>query len=84
MTQAEIGEIVGVHANTVGKRLKLDSKQLRMKQRSRRSGEKRALSAAQERRIRQLITDKTPVQVKLPFALWTRKAVMALVNSKRV
>lgn len=37
------------------------------------------LSAAQARRIRGLIIDKCPEQLKLPYALWTRDAVQELI-----
>ena len=37
------------------------------------------MSAAQEKGIRRLILDQTPDQLKLPFALWTRKAVGQLL-----
>ena len=47
MTRAEIGEIVGVHADTVDRWLKLSSRQL-----------------------------------KLDYALWTRKAVMDLIEQE--
>lgn len=47
--------------------------------RGRRPGEQKALSPRQETRIRRLIADKCPDQLKLPFALWTREAVGALI-----
>lgn len=43
--------------------------------RGRPMGECRALTPEQEKRIRWDITDRTPDQLKLPFALWTAKAV---------
>ena len=42
-------------------------------ERGRRHGECRTLSAAQERQVQKLIAEKLPDQLKLPFALWTRK-----------
>ena len=36
-------------------------------------GSGRQLTAAQEQRIQRLIQDRTPDQLKLNFALWTRK-----------
>jgi len=36
----------------------------------------------QEREIQRLIVDKTPDQLKFPFALWTRKAVQELIRRK--
>lgn len=41
----------------------------------RKVGEKRLLDAAQEAQVRKLIADKTPDQLKMPYALWTRAAV---------
>ncbi len=38
-------------------------------------GDGRLLDAAQEAQVRKLITDKTPDQLKMPCALWTRMAV---------
>ena len=41
----------------------------------RKLGESRLLDAAQEAQVRKLIADKTPDQLKMPYALWTRSAV---------
>ena len=48
-------------------------------ERGRQTGQGRILSAAQEQAIRRRILDRTPDQLKLPFALWTRKAVGQLI-----
>ena len=82
MTRAEIGEIVGVHADTVGRWLKLSSRQLKVNRGGRKKGEGRCLTQAQEDRLRKLITDKAPDQLKLNYALWTRKAVMELIEQE--
>jgi transposase len=50
--------------------------------RGRREGEKRLLSKGQEREVLVLIKDKCPDQLKLPYALWTRKAVQELIKSR--
>ena len=42
-------------------------------------GDGRRLDAAQEAQIRKLITDRTPDQLKMPYALWTRAAVAELI-----
>jgi transposase len=55
-------------------------KGLRGKKRGRQVGERRTLSPTQETRIKRLIVDKCPEQLKLPFALWTRKAIQELVQ----
>jgi transposase len=41
----------------------------------------RMLSAEQEQKIQRLIQDRTPDQLKLNFALWTRQAVSELVEA---
>lgn len=50
------------------------------RKRGRRPGEQKSLDAKQEARIRRLITDKCPDQLKLEFALWTREAVAVLIK----
>jgi len=82
MTRKEIGDIVGVHADTVGRWLKLSQKQLKVNRGGRKPGESRHLAADQETKIRKMITDKTPDQLKMPYALWTRKAVMELIEQE--
>lgn len=53
---------------------------LRLGQRGRKSGEQRSLSPEQEAHIQQLIQDKRPEQLKMEFALWSRLAVMELID----
>jgi len=48
--------------------------------RGRRTGEQRTLSPDQESELRKALIDKTPDQLKLPFALWTRDAVKLLIR----
>lgn len=50
------------------------------RQRGRRAGEAGKLTGRQAERIRRLIVDKMPDQVKLPFYLWTREAVKRLIE----
>jgi len=42
----------------------------------------RRLTARQEQAIQRAITDTTPDQVQLPFALWTRAAIAQLIQRK--
>lgn len=56
------------------------SKAIKLGQRGRRAGDKRTLTAEQEREIQRALIDKTPDQLKLSFALWTRDAVKLLIK----
>ena len=58
------------------------AKGLKDKRGGRKVGEHRALTAEQEAEIRKLITDKTPDQLKLGFALWNRQAVRELIRDR--
>jgi transposase len=57
-------------------------KALRAKRRGRRLGEHRTLSSKQESEIRKMIMDRTPDQIMMDFALWSRQAVGLLIKSK--
>ena len=48
----------------------------------RKVGEKRLLDASQEAAVRKLIADKTPDQLKMNYALWTRGAVCELIEHR--
>lgn len=48
----------------------------------RKIGEKRLLTQPQEKAMREFIQDKTPDQLKLPYALWTRAAVAQLIQER--
>jgi transposase len=52
------------------------------KTRGRAPGEQRALSPVQEATIRTLICDKTPDQLKMTVALWSRPAVRELIRAR--
>ncbi len=83
-TYVEIAEIVGVHRNTVAKwwsKYEAEgAKALKSKKRGRRTGTQRSLTPSQESAIQKLITDKSPDQLKLTFALWTRQAVQEVIR----
>ena len=57
-------------------------KALVARKRGRKLGEQRTLSAQQEAQLRGIIIDSTPEQLKLPFMLWERRAVVELVERK--
>jgi transposase len=82
-TQRRTGPAVGVSERTVRQwvsyRREHGLKALVGDERGHATGQGRRLSAAQERGIRRQIMDQTPDQLKLPFALWTRKAVRQLI-----
>jgi len=86
LTYKAIGEIVGVNGNTVWKWIKIYRQEgaagIKAKKRGREYGTARHLDASQEAEIQQLITDKTPDQSKLTFALWTRQAVQELIQQR--
>ena len=77
----EISEVLGFHLNTVAHWLHpaKKTKNSDFKKRGRKTGEQRRLTKEQEAMIMRLIRDKMPEQMKLPFALWTRKAISDLI-----
>lgn|ERR671918_828676 len=86
MSQAEAARVVGVQRQTVNVWLKRYREQgeagvLDGRRVSPRKG-KGALTAAEARQIRRWIADTTPDQLKLPFALWTSRAVRALIERR--
>ena len=46
------------------------------------TGAGRRLNTEQEREVQKLISDKTPDQIKMPYALWGRTAVMELIDQR--
>ncbi len=53
---------------------------LKVEKRGRRYGAQRKLALSQETKIQGLIKDKPPDQLKLSFALWTRRAVQEMLD----
>jgi len=60
--------------------LREGSKAIKLGIRGRRTGEKRTLATEQEAQVKRALIDKTPDQMKLLFALWTRDAVKLLIR----
>lgn len=85
-TFAEIGAVLGVHWATVhGWWHRYEAgglEALVAQRRGRRVGTQRTLTPVQERTIQRLVMDKTPDQLKMPFALWTRAAIGALIRQR--
>lgn len=82
----DIAEIVGVseaHCSRVWSRYQKDGAGAVAKgKRGRRQGDKRTLTADQEAAIKRLLIDRSPQQLKLSFALWTREAVQLLIQQQ--
>lgn len=83
MSQTEASQIFGVSLRAANKWMALEKagglRALKPKRRGRRAGEGR-LDPMQSMRIRQMIIDALPDQLKLPFYLWTRAAVASLIE----
>jgi transposase len=86
MEQRAVAAALGVHWNTVGRWLEsyraAGEPALRRRKRGRRPGEQMRLRPAQAATLQRLIADRCPDQLKLPFALWTREAVQALIGQR--
>ena len=54
-------------------------KAIKLKKRGRGSAEQRMLNKAQEAELKKLLINKNPQQLKLPFALWNRKAIQFVI-----
>lgn len=83
-TQKQASEIFGITERSVNKiwaRYKKGGKRaLASRKRGVQGGKK--LKKDQAHKVRQLIKEKLPEQLKLPFGLWTREAVQQLISAK--
>jgi transposase len=83
-SQKEISILLNIHKNTIHqwvKKYKQDGlKGLKDQKQGHDQGVGRLLSANQEKEIQNMIIDKMPEQLKLPFGLWTRKAIVELIK----
>jgi transposase len=82
----EVGSDFDVSTVTMRLRLaawkKYGDESLIPKIKGRKQGDGKFLSDEREAEIIKLISDKTPDQMKMPFALWSRQAVQELIYSK--
>jgi len=82
--KGEVARLLGVNKNTVSNWWKSYAARgtagLSEQKRGAPSEAKKLLSAAQETAIQKMLIDTMPDQLKLDYALWTRKAVRELVK----
>jgi transposase len=82
--QYEVAQLIGVKKETICQWNKLYKKggfpALKGKKTGVKSEDKKLLSLQQEKEIQNMIIDKMPDQLKLDYALWTRRAVKELVE----
>ncbi|WKJ89071.1 IS630 family transposase [Methylomonas montana] len=86
MSLKELAAVAGVHHRTIEEWLARARKggegALQEKSRGRRLGSGRKLTMADECWLRDQIVGECPQQLKLPFALWTRPAIKALIRER--
>jgi transposase len=84
--QLAIARALGVHKNTVCRWLKgwrvAGAAALKARKRGRRHGARRLLDAHQASEVQRLMSGPCPDQLDLPYALWGREAVRALVRAR--
>lgn len=84
LSKAEISRQLGVSypavCTTIWRYEREGAATLAPKQRGRRDGTGRRLSDEQSAHVRRLICEKRPEQMKMSFALWSRAAVMELIE----
>jgi len=81
-----LAQVAGIHFRTVERWLSRARREgvgsLGEKKRGRPTGACRKLTLADEMWLREHIVTQTPQQMKLPFALWTRSTIKALVKER--
>ncbi|RLC17463.1 MAG: IS630 family transposase, partial [Deltaproteobacteria bacterium] len=84
INQNEIALLLGVHKNSIYQWVKIFKEQgkkgLKEVKKGRKKGDGKLLSNVQEKEVQKMIVDKMPDQLKLPYALWTRKAIVDLIK----
>ena len=80
----EIARRLEVDETTIGQWLKIyrenGLRALKPKKRGPKVGVHKKLSPKQQDRIKKQLIDKTPEQLKMPFALWSREAIVSLIK----
>lgn len=86
MKLSEVAKTVGLARGTIISAMKAYKaggwRAVAIKARGRSVGDGRTLSAEQEKTLRRMICDRTPDQLKLPYALWSRSAVGDLIHQQ--
>ena len=86
MSQQEVSALMGMSTVTIGKIDRLfregGLKSVEVVKDGRPAGKGRILTSEQEREAQRLIMDRTPDQLKLPYALWNRQAVREMVRRR--
>jgi len=86
ISNKQVAEGLGITERTASgiwqKFLKEGESAIKLGRRGRRKGAQRKLTAEQEFEIKKAIIDKTPDQLKLPYALWTREAIQRLIKQQ--
>lgn len=81
--RAEIAEVIGVRYVVVCDWIRAwqqgGDEAIQLKKRGRGSEEQRLLTQKQEEVLKKLLIVKNPQQLKLPFALWNRKAIQSVI-----
>src|ERR1051325_7891415 len=83
-SRIDVAKAIGVNRRFIGEWVRaweaMGDAALAGGRRGRRPGEQKALNRRQEATIRRLAVGRCPDQLKLPFALWTREAVVQLIE----
>jgi transposase len=86
LTQAKVAELLDVSRAAVNMWCQRAEREgddsLRSRRRGQPEGQRQRLSGTQSAIICNLIRDRCPDQLKLPFALWTREAVQLLIRNR--
>ena len=84
--ESEIADALNISYQAVSRIIRAYKKEgmhsIEEKTRGRKHGEKRSLTAQQEKEIQRIIIDKCPDQVKIAACLWTRAAIQQLIKNK--